>query len=111
MRSLTNNNENKHIFFLQEFKKRFETPILRGRDADATEETQKKGQTQLKELADLVNKCIIRRTSALLTKYLPVKIELVVCIKLSPVQASIYKKVVASEAVKSKMRGKYYKLN
>ncbi|XP_057371515.1 DNA repair and recombination protein RAD54-like [Daphnia carinata] len=88
----------------QEFKRRFETPILRGRDADATEETQKQGQGKLKELADLVNKCIIRRTSALLTKYLPVKIELVVCVKLGPVQAAIYKKFVTSEAIKSKMR-------
>lgn len=93
------------LFFLQEFKKRFETPILRGRDADATGETQKIGQEKLKELAELVNKCIIRRTSTLLTKYLPVKIELVVCCKLSNVQASIYKKFVTSEAIKSKMRG------
>ena len=94
-----------HDDFVQEFKKRFEAPILRGRDADATDETQKKGQEKLKELADLVNKCIIRRTSTLLTKYLPVKIELVVCCKLAPVQASIYKKFVTSEAIKSKMRG------
>lgn len=129
---------------LQEFKKKFESAILRGRDADATEDQQKKGQEKLKELADLVNKCIIRRTSALLTKYvvdcnnkasffedmkkfynllpsfvycnvqrgfffsryLPVKVELVVCCKLSPIQASIYKKFISSEAVKSKMRGK-----
>jgi len=56
-------------------------------------------------LADLVNRCIIRRTSALLTKYLPVKVELVVCCKLSTVQAAIYKKFISSEAIKSKMRG------
>lgn len=93
------------IFIVQEFKRRFETPILRGRDADASPDVQKLGQERLKELADLVNRCIIRRTSALLTKYLPLKIELVVCCKLSSVQAAIYKKVVSSEAVKSKMRG------
>lgn len=89
----------------KEFKRRFETPILRGRDADATPDVQKLGQERLKELADLVNRCIIRRTSALLTKYLPLKIELVVCCKLSPVQAAIYKKVVSSDAVRSKMKG------
>jgi len=42
----------------QEFKKRFESAILRGRDADATDEAQKKGQEKLKELADLVNRCV-----------------------------------------------------
>lgn len=89
----------------QEFKKRFESAILRGRDADATEDQQKKGQEKLKELADLVNRCIIRRTSALLTKYLPVKVELVVCCKLSPVQAAIYSKFISSEAIKSKIKG------
>lgn len=34
----------------QEFKKRFETPILRGRDADATDEDHKKGQEKLQEV-------------------------------------------------------------
>lgn len=34
----------------QEFKKRFETPILRGRDADATDEDHKKGQEKLLEV-------------------------------------------------------------
>lgn len=56
----------------QEFKKRFENPILRSRDSSATADQQKLGEEKLKEMAGLVNKCIIRRTSALLTKYLPV---------------------------------------
>lgn len=58
----------------QEFKKRFENPILRGRDADAIKEHQEIGESKLKEMLDIVNKCIIRRTSALLTKYLPVNL-------------------------------------
>ncbi|KHJ87826.1 protein, SNF2 family [Oesophagostomum dentatum] len=57
-----------------EFKKRFENPILRGRDGNATEEEQKKGEEATKEMITLVEKCIIRRTSALLTKYLPVRL-------------------------------------
>lgn len=56
----------------QEFRKRFENPILRGRDADAVKEHQEFGESKLKEMLAIVNKCIIRRTSALLTKYLPV---------------------------------------
>lgn len=58
-----------------EFRKRFEIPIIRGRDSAATEAEQKIGQEKLTELASIVNKCIIRRTQALLTKYLPVKSE------------------------------------
>ena len=56
-----------------EFRKRFEIPILRGRDAAASDSDQKIGNEKLLELASIVNKCIIRRTQALLTKYLPVK--------------------------------------
>lgn len=57
----------------QEFRKRFENIILRGRDANATIEQQRLGEEKLQELLGLVNRCIIRRTSSLLTKYLPVK--------------------------------------
>lgn len=56
-----------------EFRKRFEIPIIRGRDSTATDADQKLGNEKLLELASVVNKCIIRRTQALLTKYLPVK--------------------------------------
>ena len=45
-----------------EFRRRFENPILRGRDADATDADITKGKERLQELALLVNKCIIRRT-------------------------------------------------
>ena len=38
----------------QEFKKRFETPILRGRDADGTDEDHKIGNERLQEMATLV---------------------------------------------------------
>lgn len=56
----------------QEFRKRFENAILRGRDASASKEHQELGETKLQEMSSIVNKCVIRRTSTLLTKYLPV---------------------------------------
>ncbi|XP_022100237.1 DNA repair and recombination protein RAD54-like [Acanthaster planci] len=77
-----------------EFKRKFELPILRGRDASSSDKDKQRGQEKLLELAALVNKCIIRRTSALLTKYLPVKIEQVVCCKLTPLQSALYKQYV-----------------
>ena len=47
--------------------------------------------THNREFSSLVNKCIIRRTQALLTKYLPVKVEQVICCKLTPLQTALYK--------------------
>jgi DNA repair and recombination RAD54-like protein len=61
-----------------EFRKRFEIPIIKGRDSAASDAEQKIGNEKLNELASVVNKCIIRRTQALLTKYLPVKSELTI---------------------------------
>lgn len=87
-----------------QFRKSFETPILRGRDADASQNDRQKGDEKLKELSDLVSRCIIRRTQALLTRYLPVKIEQVVCCKLSPLQAALYKKFVSSKAAKCEIK-------
>ncbi|XP_062974568.1 DNA repair and recombination protein RAD54-like [Elgaria multicarinata webbii] len=76
----------------QEFKKHFEIPILKGRDADASEAGRHKGEERLKELISIVNRCLIRRTSDILSKYLPVKIEQVVCCRLTPLQSELYKR-------------------
>ncbi|XP_072505400.1 DNA repair and recombination protein RAD54-like [Notamacropus eugenii] len=75
----------------QEFKKHFELPILKGRDADASEEARQKGEERLRELVTIVNRCLIRRTSDILSKYLPVKIEQVVCCRLTPLQTELYR--------------------
>ncbi|XP_036378447.1 DNA repair and recombination protein RAD54-like [Megalops cyprinoides] len=76
----------------QEFKKRFEVPILKGRDADASDRDRQSGEEKLKELIGIVNRCLIRRTSDILSKYLPVKIEQVVCCRLTPLQTELYKR-------------------
>lgn len=52
-----------------DFKKNFESKILRGRDADATEKEKEESDAKLKELGGQVNKFIIRRTNDLLSKY------------------------------------------
>lgn len=74
-----------------EFRKQYELPILRGRDADASEIDRMKGEEKLGELLAVANKFIIRRTADLLTKYLPVKYEYVVFCQMTTMQAEIYR--------------------
>lgn len=57
------------------------------------------------ELVTVVNKCLIRRTSALLSKYLPLKHELVVCIKMGKLQTDLYKNFIQSDSIKKSMEG------
>ncbi|KAK1125802.1 DNA repair and recombination protein RAD54-like [Melipona bicolor] len=87
----------------QEFRKKFEIPILRGQDAAATDAERTLAQERLTELVTIVNKCLIRRTSALLSKYLPLKYELVVCIKMGKLQTDLYNNFIQSDSVKRSM--------
>ncbi|OAA64658.1 DNA repair and recombination protein rad54 [Niveomyces insectorum RCEF 264] len=89
-----------------EFRKRFEIPILRGRDADADEEDRKRGDECLAELLNIVNRFIIRRTNDILSKYLPVKYEHVVFCNLAPFQVDLYNYFITSPEIKALLRGK-----
>lgn len=109
-----------------DFRRKFENPILRGRDSVATEKVSegndvclhhvflfnipvsarffsdffsltflfmvpwlkdhKLGLERLAEMSQIVNRCIIRRTNDILSKYLPPKVETVVCCRMTPMQ-------------------------
>ncbi|KAF2174183.1 hypothetical protein M409DRAFT_16453 [Zasmidium cellare ATCC 36951] len=90
----------------QEFRKQYEIPILRGRDADGSDTDRQKGDERLKELLTTVNKFIIRRTNELLSKYLPVKYEHVVFCNLAPFQLDLYNYFIKSPEIQSLLRGK-----
>lgn len=81
------------------FRKDFENPILKGRDSLASDAAKLKGAETLKELMTVSNRFMIRRTAALLTKYLPVKYEHVVFCKLTPLQTAIYESFISSKAM------------
>ncbi|XP_064415845.1 DNA repair and recombination protein RAD54-like isoform X2 [Latimeria chalumnae] len=89
----------------QEFKKKFEIPILKGRDADASENERQHGEEKLKELISIVNRCLIRRTSDILSKYLPVKVEQVVCCRLTALQTELYKRFLKQAKPAEELRG------
>ncbi|PAV58081.1 hypothetical protein WR25_25255 isoform F [Diploscapter pachys] len=80
-----------------EFKKKYENAILKGRDGAATDADVQRGNERTKEMIGLVEKCIIRRTSTLLTKYLPVKYEHIICCRNTPLQDALYHKLIEIE--------------
>uniref|UniRef100_A0A8D8TTW0 DNA repair and recombination protein RAD54-like n=2 Tax=Cacopsylla melanoneura TaxID=428564 RepID=A0A8D8TTW0_9HEMI len=84
----------------QEFRKHYEIPILRGQDSCATDAERSKSKERLEQLIGIVNRCLIRRTSALLSKYLPMKTEQVVCIKMTELQKTLYTNLIKSDAVR-----------
>lgn len=88
-----------------EFRKNFENAILRGRDADATDKEKEIGDQKLADLSKLVSKFIIRRTNDILSKYLPIKYEYVVFVKLSPLQKDLYKHFLTSPEVRKLLKG------
>ena len=88
-----------------EFRKRFELDILRGRDAGASEKEQMVGREKLQELSALVSQFIIRRSNDILSKYLPIKYEHVVFCHLSPFQLALYDLFLRSPAIARLLRG------
>lgn len=86
-----------------EFKRHYENAILKGQDACSSEKEREKANERLQELTKLVNQFMIRRTSSLLTKYLPVKFEMVVCVKLTQTQIDIYKSFLKSDSIRKSL--------
>ena len=89
-----------------DFRKKFELPILRGRDAAGSDIDRQKGDAAITELLALVNKFIIRRTNDILSKYLPVKYEHVVFCNMAPFQMDLYNHFIQSPDIQRLLRGK-----
>lgn len=80
------------------FKREFETPILRMRQPEASDNDIEKGQARSAELASRTGMFILRRTSEILSQYLPAKTEYVVLCRPTKVQADIYRTMVGTQA-------------
>ena len=91
---------------VNEFRRHFEHPILRSRDAGCTEKEHEKGLERLSEMGQIVNRCIIRRTNALLSKYLPPKVEQIVVCRMTPLQTAMYKAFAEANAAALSASGK-----
>ncbi|PSC67575.1 hypothetical protein C2E20_8771 [Micractinium conductrix] len=88
-----------------DFRKVYEHPILAGRDSNATDKQLEKGTAAQQQLVALAQQYMIRRTSETLKQYLPAKIQEVIFCKMSPLQLSLYKGFLGSEAVAAALSG------
>lgn len=57
------------------YRAQYENPIQRGRDADASDAQAARGLAAMGELMALINSFMLRRTSTVLKKLLPAKVE------------------------------------
>lgn len=87
-----------------EFHRYYENPILKGRDANSSDKEQKKSTEILQELTKKAEAFMIRRTNSILTKYLPVKFEMIVCVKLSQLQLDLYKNFIKSDSIRKALK-------
>ena len=83
------------------FRRIYEDPIVKSRQPDATKEERALGNSRATELSRMVALFCIRRTDEVNRKYLPPKHESVVFCRPTPLQASIYEKLIGSRLVKS----------
>jgi len=88
------------------FKKKFEGPILRGREPDADDHTVQVGRERSLELSHRVNNFILRRTNDLLSKHLPPKVIQVVCCGLTDLQKQLYFHFLESKTTQALTDGK-----
>ena len=90
----------------KDFGKKFERPILAGREPDATDAELAKASAQNEMLSVIVNKFILRRTNTILSKHLPPKVIEIVCCKLTSMQRSIYEHMLSEKQKMVEKSGK-----
>lgn len=73
----------------QEFKTRFETPILQSQQQSVLKEYRELGAQRKQELHEITSKFILRRTQEIINRYLPKKQELVIFVKPSVLQKKL----------------------
>lgn len=67
-----------------------QNPIVNGRSSDISSKEYKLAELRLKELSDITNQFVLRRTNALLSKLLPPKITMNVFCNMTPIQQTMY---------------------
>ncbi|XP_078728766.1 DNA repair and recombination protein RAD54B [Lampetra fluviatilis] len=83
------------------FRKVFEEPIVQSHQPSASLEDKQLGETRAAELQRLTGLFVLRRTQEINERYLPPKREFVVMCRPTPLQIQLYRRLLASPAVRS----------
>ncbi|KAJ7251770.1 SNF2 family N-terminal domain-containing protein [Mycena haematopus] len=76
------------------FRRVYETPILKSRAPDSTETERELGEARSAQLLTIAKSFVLRRDATLLQNYLPSKHEYVVFVTPTPLQISIFSKIL-----------------
>ncbi|CCJ30833.1 unnamed protein product, partial [Pneumocystis jirovecii] len=76
------------------FKKEFENPIIKSRQAGCMKKDKEKGRARSEQLASLTKMFVLRRTSEILDEYLPPTVEYIVFCKPTSLQVDIYRELI-----------------
>jgi len=88
-----------------DFRKNYEIPILKGRDAGATDKELQKGFERSEKLIELCSRFMLRRTNSVLKKYLPAKIQQVIFCRMAPLQHQLYDAFLNSAPILAALSG------
>jgi DNA repair and recombination protein RAD54 and RAD54-like protein len=91
---------------LAHFRKKYENPILRAREIDASSRHIEKAELLQKELSTTVNEFILKRGNIINAQHLPPKLVQFVCCKLTPLQEQLYECVLNSKESRHLRDGK-----
>ena len=91
---------------INEFRKRYERPILESREPDCPQHKKDKAAALQRELSTIVNEFILKRGNVLNAQHLPPKLVQFVCCKLSDEQKRMYDGLIGTKDVRHILQGK-----
>ncbi|KAG8908022.1 helicase [Tulasnella sp. 403] len=87
------------------FNRIFETPIVKSRSPDCSEQTRVLGTARSEQLLEISKSFVLRRTADILNNYLPPKHEYVVFVRPTDLQISVFNAILKPDAVDSAVHG------
>ncbi|CAE8708889.1 unnamed protein product, partial [Polarella glacialis] len=85
---------------MQEFRRKFALPILRGREPTATQEERRRGEETLAQVSQVTDQFILRRTNRLNARFLPPKQLFNIFVMPTDFQRQLYRSFLKSEVAR-----------
>ena len=91
---------------VSEFKRKYERPILKSREPDASDAERTRAAVLQKQLSTIVNEFILKRGNILNAQHLPPKLVQYVCCRLTAEQEQMYDALIENKAINLIVAGK-----